>query len=220
VANSLAAVTVGLELDVAFPTIVHALEAFRGVDRRLQIRGEAHGAMVIDDYGHHPTEIRATLEAVRTAFDGRLLVAFQPHRYSRTESLLQEFGASFGLADVVVVTDIYAAGERPVPGLDGSTVAHAIRRHGHPDVHYEPDKTALPEHLRPLIEPGDVVLTLGAGDVWRAGEALVRGRPFVPKPRGGGSPPRLGEKNATVAMDESEKRGSSVAGPVPAGREH
>ena len=174
VANSLAALAVGLELDVPFRTFVAALKAFRGVDRRLQIRGEACGATVIDDYGHHPTEIRATLEAIRGAFEGKLIVAFQPHRYSRTESLLQEFGGSFGLADIVLVTDIYPAGERAVPGLDGATVAAAIRRHGHGDVHYEADKAKLPVQLRELIEPGSIVLTLGAGDIWRAGDTLIK----------------------------------------------
>jgi len=174
VANSLAALAVGLELDVPFATIAAALNAFRGVDRRLQVRGKACGATVIDDYGHHPTEIRATLEAIRAAFDGKLIVAFQPHRYSRTEALFQEFAGSFGLADVVLVTDIYPAGERPVPGIDGSTIAYAIRRNGHPDVRYEADKKNLPDRLRELIEPGSIVLTLGAGDVWRAGEALIK----------------------------------------------
>ena len=129
---------------------------------------------MIDDYGHHPTEIRATLEAIRAAFNGKLIVAFQPHRYSRTEALFQEFAGSFGLADVVLVTDIYPAGERPVPGVDGSTVAHAIRRNGHPDVRYEADKKNLPNRLRELIEPDSIVLTLGAGDVWRAGDALIK----------------------------------------------
>jgi UDP-N-acetylmuramate--alanine ligase len=174
VANSLAALAVGLEFDVPFRTIAAALKAFGGVDRRLQIRGEAYGATVIDDYGHHPTEIRATLEAIRAAFDGKLIVAFQPHRYSRTQALLQEFGGSFGLADVVLVTDIYPASERPVPGLDGSTVAAAIRRHGHDAVRYVADKQDLPERLRELIEPGAIVLTLGAGDIWRAGDTLVK----------------------------------------------
>jgi len=174
VANSLAALAVGIELDVPFRTIAAALKAFRGVDRRLQVRGEADGAIVIDDYGHHPTEIRATLEALRAAYDGKLIVAFQPHRYSRTQALLQDFGGSFGLADVVLVTDIYAASERPVPGLDGSTVAAAITRHGHDDVHYEPDKTNLPARLREHLEPGAVVLTLGAGDIWRAGDTLIK----------------------------------------------
>ncbi len=184
VANSLAALAVGLELDVPFATIAAALGSFRGVDRRLQVRGEACGATVIDDYGHHPTEIRATLEAVRAAFRGKLIVAFQPHRYSRTEALLQEFAGSFGLADVVLVTDIYPAGERPVPGLDGSTMAYAIRRGGHPEVHYEPDKTKLPDRLREWVDPGSIVLTLGAGDVWRAGDALVKQAGRKPRCRG------------------------------------
>ena len=176
---------VGLELDVPFRTAAAALKAFHGVDRRLQVRGEACGATVIDDYGHHPTEIRATLEAIRGAFDGKLIVAFQPHRYSRTQTLLQEFGGSFGLADVVMVTDIYPAGERPVPGVDGDTVAAAIRRHGHDDVRYEADKTALPAKLRELIEPGAVVLTLGAGDIWRAGDTLIREGGCKPSRRAG-----------------------------------
>ncbi len=191
VANSLAALAVGLELDVPFATIAAALKAFRGVDRRLQIRGEAFGATVIDDYGHHPTEIRATLEAVRAAFRGKLIVAFQPHRYSRTEALFQEFAVSFGLADVVLVTDIYAAGERPVPGVDGSTVAHAIRRSGHPDVRYEADKDNLPERLRELIEPDSIVLTLGAGDIWRAGDALIKQGGCRPGRRSGSSSAKL-----------------------------
>jgi len=177
VANALAAIAVGLEFDLPFRTIVAGLRSFRGVDRRLQVRGSVDGVTIVDDYGHHPTEIRATLEAMRGAYPGRLIVAFQPHRYSRTKSLLQEFGASFGLADLVVVTDIYAASERPVPGVDGETVAQAIRRHGHTDVSYVADKADLPDHLRGILKTGDVLLTLGAGDIWRAGASLLPTKP-------------------------------------------
>ena len=173
-ANSLAATAVGLELDVPFKTIAAALKSFRGVDRRLQLRGELDGASIVDDYGHHPTEIRATLEAIRDGFSVRTLVVFQPHRYSRTQALLQEFASAFDLATAVIVTDIYPGGERSVPGLDGSVIADAVRRHGHTDVRYEPDLAAIPDLVRQWIRPGDMVLTLGAGDVWKLSEALVR----------------------------------------------
>jgi UDP-N-acetylmuramate--alanine ligase len=172
--NSLAALAVGLELDLPFKTIASALKAFRGVDRRMQLRGEACGARVIDDYGHHPTEIVATLAAIREGFGRRTLVVFQPHRFSRTRALLEEFGRAFALADRVIVTDIYAAGEPPVPGLDGSVVADALVRHGHPSVTHVASLKEIPRLLRDEIREGDIVITLGAGDVWKVGEALVR----------------------------------------------
>lgn len=175
VANTLAAIAVGLELDVPFPTIRAALRAFRGVDRRMQERGKVLGARILDDYGHHPTEIAATLDAIRDGFGARTLVVFQPHRFSRTRALLEEFGRSFAMADHVIVTDIYAAGEAPEPGLTGATVADALERHGHPSVIYEPQQKRVADLLRRQIRPGDVVLTLGAGDVWKIGDALARG---------------------------------------------
>jgi len=177
--NSLAAVAVGLELDVPFETIVAALAAFRGVDRRLQLRGEVAGAKILDDYGHHPTEIMATLAAIREGFGSRTLAVFQPHRYSRTRALLEEFGGAFFLADEVIVTDIYPAGEAPIYGLDGSVVADAIARHGHPSVLYEPKLKEIPGLVRDRMRKGDIVLTLGAGDVWKVGEALVKRRPIA-----------------------------------------
>jgi len=172
--NSLAAIAVGLELDVAFRTVAAALKAFRGVDRRMQLRGEVWGATVIDDYGHHPTEIAATLAAIREGFGSRTVVVFQPHRYSRTRALLEEFGRAFFLADRVLVTDIYAAGETPDPHLDGSAVADALVRHGHPSVTYVPKLKDLPRRLRGELRRGDILLTLGAGDVWKVGVELVR----------------------------------------------
>jgi UDP-N-acetylmuramate--alanine ligase len=183
--NSLAAVAVGLELDVPFKTIAAALKSFRGVDRRLQLRGEAFGAKVVDDYGHHPTEIAATLAAVREGFGARTLVVFQPHRYSRSRALLEEFGAAFHLADHVVVTDVYAAGEDPLPGIDGSVVADSLVRHGHPSVTYEPRQKEIPRLLRQWIRPGDIVVTLGAGDVWKIGDSLVRSAARRAKPARG-----------------------------------
>ena len=174
VCNSLAAVAVGLELDVPFREIANALAEFRGVDRRMQWRGEACGGSIIDDYGHHPTEILATLAAIREGFGAPTLVVFQPHRYSRTEALLEEFGRAFFAADRVIVTDVFAAGEEPIDGIDGATVADALVRHGHRSVVYEPRLTAIPDLLRQTIRPGDIVLTLGAGDVWKVGQELIR----------------------------------------------
>jgi len=173
--NSLAAVAVGLELEVPFARIAEGLARFQGVDRRLQKRGEALGATVLDDYGHHPTEIAATLAAVREGFGSRTVVVFQPHRYSRTRALLEEFGGAFFHADRVIVTDIYAAGERAPNGLSGAVVADALVRHGHPSVVYQADLARIPDLLRDVLRPGDILLTLGAGDVWKVGDALVRG---------------------------------------------
>jgi UDP-N-acetylmuramate--alanine ligase len=171
--NSLAAVAAGIELDVPFAKIAKALSRFHAVDRRFQLKGEAFGATVVDDYGHHPTEIQATLAAAREGFGVRTVVVFQPHRYSRTQALLEEFGRAFVLADRVSVTDVYAAGEAPITGIDGKAVADALVRHGHPAVSYEPKASAIPKALRGIVSPGDLVITLGAGDVWKTGEAFI-----------------------------------------------
>ena len=171
--NSLAAVATGLELDIAFGKIAKALARFQAVDRRFQFKGEAFGATVIDDYGHHPTEIEATLAAAREGFGARVVVAFQPHRYSRTRALLEEFGRAFALADRVVVTSVYAAGEKPLPSVDGAAVADALVRHGHRAVYYEPRLDKIPNRLKDLVLPGDVVMTLGAGDIWKVGDAFL-----------------------------------------------
>jgi len=171
--NALAAVATGLELDVAFAKIAKALARFQGVDRRFQFKGEAFGATVIDDYGHHPTEIQATLAAAREGFGARTVVAFQPHRYSRTRALLEEFGRAFVLADRVIVTSVYAAGEAPLPDVDGAAVADALVRHGHTAVSYEPRLDRIPGRLKGLVLPGDLVMTLGAGDIWKVGDAFL-----------------------------------------------
>jgi UDP-N-acetylmuramate--alanine ligase len=172
--NALAAIAVGLELDVPFASAARALSSFHGVDRRFQLRGNAFGALVVDDYGHHPTEIAATLAAAREGFGVRTVVVFQPHRFTRTKALLEEFGRAFFLADRVVVTEIYAAGESPIPSVDGAAVADALVRHGHPSVTFEPDLARIPALLRETVHEGDMVLTLGAGNVWKVGEELIR----------------------------------------------
>jgi UDP-N-acetylmuramate--alanine ligase len=183
VLNSLAAIAVGLELDVPFESIAASLAGFHGVDRRMQRRGEFDGTIVLDDYAHHPTEIVATLGAVHEGFKSRTLAVFQPHRYSRTEALLEEFGGAFGLADLVIVMPIYAAGEKPIEGLDDEKVAETLRRHGHANVVYEPDRGRVIERLREEARSGDVVLTLGAGDVWKIGTELLAGAEAETQPR-------------------------------------
>jgi UDP-N-acetylmuramate--alanine ligase len=172
--NSLAAIAVALELEVPLRKCAEALAGFRGVDRRMQRRGTAFGATVIDDYGHHPTEIAATLAAIREGFGARTIVVFQPHRYSRTRALLEEFGGAFFLADRVIVTDVYPAGEPPLEGVDGALVVDALMRHGHPHALYQPNVREIPALLRRIVREGDIVLTLGAGDIWKLGERLVR----------------------------------------------
>ncbi len=173
--NSLAAIGVGLELEIDFVAIADALAGFTGVQRRLEMKGESCGITVIDDYGHHPTEIRATLDAVRDGWpDKRLIVVFQPHRYSRTRALFDEFKIAFHRADILIITDIYAASESPLEGITGQALVDAVKQHGQRDVHYIPDVDALPEELRKIAVPGDLVLTLGAGNIVRAGEVLLQ----------------------------------------------
>jgi UDP-N-acetylmuramate--alanine ligase len=177
VLNSLAAVAVGLDLEVAFEQVRAGLNAFTGVDRRFQHRGEKEGVLVIDDYGHHPTEIRATLEALRTVAGARrCLVLFQPHRYSRTQHLWDEFCRCFLQADVLLLTDVYAAGEEPLENVSARALAEAIEGKGHRQVRYAGDLKAAMDALAAEAREGDVVLTLGAGNVWTAGEELLRRR--------------------------------------------
>ena len=129
---------------------------------------------MVDDYGHHPTEIRATLAAARQVWPGRLIVVFQPHRYTRTKALFDEFLTAFSQADVLIVTDIYAASEEAIPGVTADSLCEAIRRAGHPDVVHLSDFAALVTHLLKIARPSDVILTQGAGSVWKIGDAFLR----------------------------------------------
>jgi UDP-N-acetylmuramate--alanine ligase len=172
--NSLAAIGVALELDIDFSVIAEGLSSFAGVQRRLQIKGERDGVLVVDDYGHHPTEIRATLDAVRQGWPGRrLVVAFQPHHYTRTRALFDEFTTAFHRADVLVLTDIYPASEEPIEGVSSERLAAAIREHGQRDVSLVPSVAELPEYLAGLLREGDLLLTLGAGTIVQAGERYL-----------------------------------------------
>jgi UDP-N-acetylmuramate--alanine ligase len=170
--NAMAAVAVGLELEIAFPHIAESLAAFHGVGRRFELRGEASGVRVFDDYGHHPTEIAATLAAAR-GLGGRVLVVFQPHRFSRTDSLRAEFGRCFGDADRVWVMDVYAAGEAPIAGVTGETVVRSAHDQGAAHVAYAPSAAEALEAAVREARAGDVLLTLGAGDVSRLGDQLL-----------------------------------------------
>jgi UDP-N-acetylmuramate--alanine ligase len=173
--NSLAAVAVGSDLGVPFEKVRAALESFTGVDRRFQVRGEAGGITVIDDYGHHPTEIRATLETLRLwAGSRRTVVLFQPHRFSRTKALWDDFCRAFHLADVLLLTDVYGAGEEAIPGVTAEALTQSIAERGHRHVAYAGDLKAATARLVQEARGGDVVLTLGAGSVWSAGEELLK----------------------------------------------
>ncbi len=173
--NSLAAVAVGLDLGIPFTAVVEGLAGFTGVDRRFQVRGEARGVTVIDDYGHHPTEIRATLEALRTrAGSRRTVVVFQPHRHTRTRALWDEFCRSFHQADVLLVTDIYAAGEEPIEGVSAETLVAAIQSRGHRNATWVGDLPGASAAASEILAEGDVLLTLGAGSVWTVGDEWLK----------------------------------------------
>ncbi len=171
--NALAAVAVSELLGLPFETVARALESFRGAERRFETRGEHAGVLVIDDYGHHPTEIRAVLEAARTLARTRVLVAFQPHRYSRTRQLLEEFGPALSAADAVWLTDIYGAGEDPIPGVTVEALAAAIRRTVRAPVFVISDLVALASAVAAASRANDVVVTLGAGSIGVVGDRIL-----------------------------------------------
>lgn len=174
VKNALAAVAVGLELDIPFEDIKAGLERFEGVFRRFQLKAEKDGVMVIDDYAHHPTEVQATLNAARKGWkDRRIVAVFQPHLYSRTQQLYKDFGLSFFDAEVCVITDVYPSREEPIEGVTGKLIADVAKEYGHRKVHYVEDKNDLPETLQNIVEAGDVVITMGAGDIYKYGEQFV-----------------------------------------------
>jgi UDP-N-acetylmuramate--alanine ligase len=172
--NALAALAVATELGVPFGTVRDALEEFGGIHRRFELCGEAGGVMVVSDYGHHPEEIRATLSAAREGFGRRLLVLFQPHRYSRTRDLFNDFLEAFDAADHVILTDIYGAGEEAIEGLSGEVLYWALKRRGHLEVDYVPRREDLVEFVKPLLRVHDLVIVLGAGSIHMTAEELVR----------------------------------------------
>ncbi len=175
VQNALAAIAVGLEMDVEILLIQKALLEFEGVDRRFHLLGEKKGIMVIDDYGHHPTEIRATLAGAKKGWDHRrLVVVFQPHRYTRTRDLIDDFATAFGQADLLFLTDIYGAGEKPIPGISTGFLSEQIRKSGHPEVAYLPRREEWAEKIAAALKPNDLLITLGAGDIWKLGREILQ----------------------------------------------
>ncbi|MEA1935067.1 MAG: UDP-N-acetylmuramate--L-alanine ligase [Thermodesulfobacteriota bacterium] len=174
VSNALAAITIALELEISFAVISDALGSFSGVQRRMQVKGEKRNILLMDDYGHHPTEVRATLSALRNSWpERRIVVMFQPHRYTRTQALFKEFCSAFHEADVLLLTDIYPAGESPIKGVSAKSLMKGIMEHDRRHVYLVSDIADLPQAVMGMLSDGDLVLTLGAGNIRRAGEELV-----------------------------------------------
>jgi len=172
--NAMASVAVGLDLDIAPPLILDALESYSGTGRRFELKKEVGGIMVIEDYAHHPTEIKATLDAAKRGWPRRVLAVFQPHRYTRLSHLMNEFATSFNQADVLFITEIYAAGEEPIPQATGRALYESIKQFGHKNVHFEPDMKDLPSRLRKLARPGDIIIVLGAGNIYKIIPDLIK----------------------------------------------
>jgi UDP-N-acetylmuramate--alanine ligase len=173
VQNSLAAASVGLALGIPFDAVKRGLEKFTGVYRRWEKIGEVNGITVYDDYAHHPTECRATLSGAKAGWRRRVVCVFQPHLYSRTRDFYEEFGKAFLLADVLIITDVYPAREEPIQGVSGELIVNAAKRYGHKDVHYVPDKKGVPAALKEIVKSQDIVITMGAGDIWKCGEEFL-----------------------------------------------
>ena len=175
VLNATASIAVGIELDIPFDVIKNALESIQGVQRRLEIKGEVDNITIVDDYGHHPTEIKTTLQAAKDSWpDQKIVVVFQPHRYSRTQALFNDFTRAFYQSDTLVVLPIYSAGEKEIEGVSAYALYEGIRIHGHKEVIYMEDFTSAVSHLKEILKPGDILLTLGAGNVWQMGISVLK----------------------------------------------
>jgi UDP-N-acetylmuramate--alanine ligase len=173
VANALAAIGIALELGLPSDKIQGILSSFRGADRRFTLRGERDGVLVVDDYGHHPTEIQTTLKAARRGFpERRIIAAFQPHRFTRTQALMDEFITAFKDADLVFLTEIYPAGEKPIPGIEGKFLAEAIEKHGQ-EVYFVREVQDLPKELHKIAQSGDLLITFGAGSITQIGPKFL-----------------------------------------------
>ncbi len=175
--NSLAVIAVCDELAVDFSKVRTGLMSFKGVHRRQELKGKKSEVTVIDDYGHHPTEIKKTLEAVRVSFPhNRLITVFQPHRYTRTKFLQRQFGAAFLETDILIITDIYPAGEAPIAGVSSALIINAIEEHnpGRPQIVHQSDFNQITDYILEIVKPGDVIITLGAGNIWQIGETILK----------------------------------------------
>ena len=174
VQNALAAIAVSNQIGVSFPEIANALQDFRGAQRRFQEIGQVSGVRIYDDYAHHPTELKATIAAAASMNTGRVVAVFQPHRFTRTHFLYREFGSAFQGADLLFINEIYPAGEKPIPGVDAGLIVDQVRIQTNQPVEYIKDREMLVEKLAGLVRPGDLVLTMGAGNIWTVGEDLYR----------------------------------------------
>lgn len=172
--NSLAAVAVAREMDISFPVVKEGLKDFSGVHRRLEVRGRKNDVTVVDDYGHHPTEIKATLLAARQIWSGRIIVVFQPHRYTRTQALFSEFLTAFDNADILIMTDIYAASEEPISGVTAEKLCQEIKKSSQKDIRHFSNFDDIVDYLLKIAGPSDVILTQGAGNVWKIGENFLK----------------------------------------------
>lgn len=173
VQNALAAIAVSLELDIPFEDIKTALDSFAGAFRRFEVKAEVGDIMVVDDYAHHPTEVKVTLRGIKSGWRRRVVCVFQPHTFTRTRDFYKDFGRSFMNADLLIVTDIYPARERPIQGVTGELIADAARSFGHKNVMYVPDKNDVPALLSEVVRPGDLVITMGAGDIYTYGAQFI-----------------------------------------------
>ena len=173
ISNALAAIAVGLELEVPFDQLRDALESFQGVHRRFEVIGQANGIIVVDDYAHNPAKLKATFRAARESYNRRIVAVFQPHRYQRVKHLAEEFSKSFYETDVLIVTSIYGAEEAPVEGVTAENLTQAIQAHGHRRASYIPDKAEVARALMKIVRPNDIVITVGAGDIWCVGRELL-----------------------------------------------
>jgi UDP-N-acetylmuramate--alanine ligase len=172
--NAMASVAVGLDLDMTPALILEALEGYAGTGRRFELKAEIRDMMVVEDYAHHPTEIRATLDAAKRGWPRRVVAVFQPHRYPRMAHLRSDFARSFNQADVLVLTEIYPAGEEPIPGVTGRALYEEVQQFGHKDVHFEPDIKKIPAALLKIVRPGDIVIFLGAGNITKSVPEFVK----------------------------------------------
>lgn len=174
VQNALAAITVALELGIPFEKVKAGIEKFSGVNRRWEKKGEVNGISVYDDYAHHPTECKATLSGAKAGWRRRTVCVFQPHLFSRTRDFYEEFAKSFLLADILIVTDIYPAREEPIQGITGELIVNAAKQYGHKNVYYVPDKQNVPEYLTTLAKKDDIVIMMGAGDIWKQSDEFLK----------------------------------------------
>jgi UDP-N-acetylmuramate--alanine ligase len=171
--NALAAIGVCCELDIPIDKIYTGLKTFTGVDRRFEIKAEINDILIVDDYAHHPTEVRATLKSAKTGWTNKIIAAFQPHLYTRTKDFYQEFAKALAIADVCIVCDVYPAREEPIPGVTGELIADALKKNGHKNTVYIKDKDKIPAEVLRILKPGSTFITMGAGDIWKVSNQLT-----------------------------------------------